>query len=109
MIAKKQKRFSPFNTYSFYVDTPDYLADSIINDVCLPMDILDEKHVKTQEGKAYILIYVKYNKKYEDRYKRFLDILRYNMLMYNNPGYLSDCKELMESIKDDKVFGGAWR
>ena len=108
LVVRKQKKFNPFYVYTFYIDTPDYLADTIINDVCLPIDILDEKHVKTQEGKAYIVVHIKYQKKYEERFKRFLDILRYNMLMYNNSEYISDCKELTERIKDGKILKGTW-
>ena len=107
MVIKRQKKFSLFYIYSLYIDTPEYLADTIINDVCMPLEILKERYIHV-EDKTYVLVYVKFAKKYIERYRRFLDILKYNMLMFNNDEYINDCRRLVGRLNNDKIFGGNW-
>lgn len=108
MLFIRQKKFRFFYIYSLYIDNSSYLADTILNDVCLDIDILDETRRFTKNGKQYVLLYVRVLKNDIFRYKRFLDTMKYNMYLFNNDTYEDDCKELIEELNHDEVFGGNW-
>jgi hypothetical protein len=95
--------------YSLYVDTSDYLADTIISDVCLEIEILEEKRVVLNNGNQYILVYVRYNRQQsDDKFRKFVNILKYNMVFNGNDSYLKDCKSILEGLNKYEVFGGNW-
>ena len=108
LITKHQRKISPFYTYSVYVDTLDYLADTVISDICLDLEVLDETKVELPNGNEYILLYVRYKQSDEERFRKFLSILKYNMALLNGSTYLRDCKRIMEDLNKNEVFGGNW-
>lgn len=93
--------------YSIYIDTPEYLADTIINDTCLNIEILEEKSV-TVNNHRYIVVYVRYNRQYSESYKKFLEILKYHMTFINRNSYLGDSKQIMKGLNEYELFGGNW-
>ena len=106
-MVKSQKRLNPFYTYSVYVDTVDYLADTIISDIGLDIEPIKERRTYTKNGNLYILVYVRYNsKKFSNQFKSFLEILQYNMSLFNQSTYISDCKEIFEEMNNSEIFGG---
>ena len=111
MKTIQQMKFSFTYTYSVYVDTEEYLADSIIADTCLDIIPLKEKEIETRDGKRYILVYMKCKRRNFELFKKFLDVLKYNMFIYGNPSYTKDYEKILEEIlsgTQNKVFGGNW-
>ena len=80
-----------------YVDTHNYIADSLFYKREIPVKFMDE-YVK--DGEDYRIIFCSIKRRYNEQFKKALEELKSKMLLCGHNDYEEYCNKLMEQMHE---------
>ncbi len=86
-----------FRYYYLYVDTRDYLADSLFYKREIPVRFLQTYDKPKDE---YCIVYCSIRKKYKQQFEEALEELPNKMALCGHLGYDDYCKKFIDSIEE---------
>lgn len=88
-----------FHLHYAYIDTENYLADSLLNknDVSV---IYGQEYGK--EGEKYVILFCKVKRSQKARFERSMLELRNKMLLCGHNDYEEFCKEIFRGMRDEE-------
>ena len=88
-----------FYLHYAYIDTCNYLADSLFNKHDITVRFGEEYH---KAGEKYIILFCKIKKKYKAKFERAMLELHNKMLICGHNDYEDFCNDIFRSFKDEK-------
>lgn len=89
-----------FRYYYLYVDTKNYLADSLFYKREIPVRFLETYEAYNKDDDEYCIVYCYVSKKYKQRFEEALEELPNKMALYGHLGYDDYCKKFIDSIEE---------
>ena len=82
-----------------YIDSHNYLADSLFYKYEVPVKFGDEM---SKNGEDYRLIFCKIKRKYKEKFEKALEELNNKMLLCGYEGYEEFCNKLIDWIESNE-------
>lgn len=92
-----------FNKKVMYIDTKDFLADSILGQSGVKIHF--GPHFENKTYKNYVVIVGDVRKSDIDKFKDCMSQLTKKQLIYQNTDYMEICEKIMEEIIDGQKRG----
>ena len=88
-----------FSLHYAYIDSHNYLADSLFNKRDIPVKFGDEM---VRQGDKYRIIFCKVKKKYKEQFEKAMQELTNKMLLCGYTDYEEFCKKFKEEVYEEE-------